>query len=441
MKRALRMIGVLLVSVFVLSGCGGTKNKIGSTVKGVRVSILDQVKTLEADHSAQGTEIVLPDVLTNTTWTQAGYDPSHVMPNAGTAGHPSIVWSTSIGEGSSSDYKILARPVIKDGVVYAMDAQGAVTAVNASSGEVKWTVETAPEDQDSSAIGGGVGVEGANVFVTTGFGEVIALDAASGKIKWRHSLLNPIRAAPTIAGGRVYVVSIDNQLSALSTETGEVQWQHRGIAEAATLMGASNPAVVGDSIVVAYGSGEIYNLRAENGRVSWNYALTTPTQIGALPAIADIRGLPVVDRGKVFAISHSGRIASIDQRSGDRNWEADIGGINTPILAGDVLFVLSNDGQLLALSRQDGRIVWVQEMQHLEDPSDKGSDHVYWTGPVLGGGRLWLTNSLGQLVGFAPADGKQTDLIDIGSPIFIPPSIANGTIYVVTDEGELVALR
>ena len=160
-----------------------------------------------------------------------------------------------------------------------------------------------------------------------------------------------------------------------------------------------------------------------------------------MPAIADIRGLPVVDRGKVYAISHSGRIASIDQRTGDRNWEADIGGINTPVVAGEALYVLSNDGQLLALSRQDGRIVWVQELQHFSEPDDKTSDRVYWTGPVLGGGRLWLTNSMGDLVGFSPTDGKETDRIEIDNPIFIPPVIANCVIYVVTDNGELVALR
>jgi outer membrane protein assembly factor BamB len=440
--KHVKLLGLgLLFLALSLAGCGETKNKIGSTVKGTRLAILDHAKSLEADRSAASVQFQVPESVANTSWTQAGYDSSHQMPNAGLGAHPTKIWSASVGEASSSDYKILARPVVKDGVVFAMDAEGAVTAVNAANGDVKWTAETLPEDQDVAAIGGGIGVDGDAVFVATGFGEVLALNASSGKIKWRHALLNPIRAAPTIAGGRVYVVSIDNQLSALNEETGEVEWQHRGIAEAATLMGASNPAVVGDSVVVAYGSGEIYNLRAENGRVSWNYALTTPTQIGALPAIADIRGLPVVDRGHVFAISHSGRMAAIDQRTGDRNWEADIGGINTPVVAGDAVYILSNDGQLVALTRESGRVAWVQEMQHLTDPTDKGSDPVYWTGPVLGGGRLWLTNSIGELVGFSPVDGKQTDKIDIDSPLYIPPVIANDTIYVVTDEGELVALR
>ena len=441
MKSAQLTLWAFVFLAVALSGCGDSKNKIGSTVKGTRIAIMDQAKTPEPDSEAKNIQPQVPDPVANTSWEQAGYDASHVLPNAELGAHLQVVWNTPIGEGSSSDYKILARPVVKDGIVYAMDAEGAVTAVKVSDGAVKWTVETTPEDADEGAIGGGVGIDNGVVYVTTGFGEVLALDAGSGKIKWRHALLNPIRAAPTIADHRVYVVSIDNQLSALDADTGQVEWQHRGIVESATLMGASNPAVVGDSVVVAYGSGEIYNLRAENGRAAWNYVLTTPTQIGALPAIADIRGLPVIDHGKVFAISHSGRIASIDQRTGDRNWEADIGGINTPVVAGNVIYILSNEGQLLALSAEDGRIIWLQEMQKLTDPADKGSDKLFWTGPVLGGGRLWLANSAGQVAGFSPADGKQTDSVDLESPIYISPVIAGGMMFIVTDEGELVALH
>lgn len=430
-----------LILLLGLGACSGNNNKIGSTVKGTRVAIMDHSKSLQADSAVASMKPELPAVVNNDAWPQAGYDSSHVLLHANVGDKPREKWSTSIGQGSSDDFKILARPVVKDGMIFAMDAEGNVTAVAAGDGDVKWNFDTSPEDRDQPAIGGGIGVEGATVYVTTGFGEVIALDAASGKVKWRHSLQNPIRAAPTISGGKVYAVTIDNQLSALNAATGDVEWQHHGITESATLMGASNPAVVGDSVVVAYGSGEIYDLRAENGRVSWNYGLTTPTQIGALPAIADIRGLPIIDRGHVYAISHSGRMASIDQRTGDRAWEADIGGINTPVVAENTIYILSNDGQLIALARDSGRIMWVNELQKLSDPEDKDSDPVFWIGPVLGGNRLWMTNSLGELVSFSPEDGKPIASLDVGDAVYVPPVIANGTIYVVTDNGELVALR
>ena len=441
--RGQRIVWACGVAMFVLAGCSGSAgNKIGSTVKGVRVAVMDtSAATLKPDPGLQGVRPEVPSTVTNASWPQASYDATHVTPNAalGTALQPA--WSASIGEGSSSDFKLLARPVVAQGRVISMDSQGEVRAFDTRTGKRIWRFDTTPSDSDAKAIGGGIGADDAAVYVTTGFGDVVALDAADGRVVWRRALRNPLRAAPTVANGRIYVVSIVNQLTALDAATGQVLWEHNGIAENATLMGASNPAVSGDSVVVAYGSGEIYNLRTENGRVSWTYALTSPTQVGALPAIADIRGLPVIDRGRVFAISHSGRMAAIDHRTGDRVWEADVGGIHTPLIAGDTVYVFSNDGQLVALSRGNGRVAWVQDLPRTSDPDDRDSDPVFWAGPVLGNGRLWLTNSAGELASFSPNDGQRMDTVDLGEPCYIAPIIAGKTVFAVTDDGTLVALR
>lgn len=436
----LHVILVLLLCV-TLGACGEKKNAIGKTVKGTRISVVQRTKGVQADSDLKDIKPQIPPMATNTAWPQAGYDANHVMPHVLLSANPTIQWTADIGAGSSSDYKVLARPVVAGGRIYTMDAEGTVSAFNTQNGDRLWEFETTPEDRDDPAIGGGIGLGGDAVYATTGFGEVLALNKDNGTVKWRHMLQNPVRGAPTIADGRVYAVTIDNELQALDARTGNSLWHHNGIAESATLMGASSPAVVGDSVVVAYTSGEIFNLRAENGRASWNYALTTATQVGALPAIADIRGLPVVDKGRVFAISHSGRMAAIDQRTGERAWEADIGGINTPLSAGDTVFVLSNEHQLVALSRESGRILWTHELQDREDMEDPDSDPVFWAGPVLGGGRLWLTNSLGQLVSFLPDRGDQGVVIDLDAPVYISPIIANGVIYCVTDNGKLIALR
>lgn len=430
-----------LVCLIGLVSCADKDNAIGSTVKGERVSVMDSTKTISADQDLAGQKPELSDVMSNSAWPQAGYDPTHIMPNANISESPSESWRANIGAGSDSDFKLLSRPVVANGRVITMDAQGVVKAFSVKDGSMIWEFDTTPHDRDENAIGGGIGIDGDTVYATTGFGEVLALKAEDGVVRWRKLLVNPLRAAPTIAGDRVYVVSIDNQLNALDARTGDVLWHHNGIAESATLMGASNPAASNDSIVVAYSSGEIFSLRAENGRASWDYGLTMPTQVGALPAIADIRGLPVVDRGRVYAISHSGRMVAIDLRTGDRVWENDVGGINTPVVSGDTLFVLSNEGQLLAVTRESGRIMWSQELQHLEDPEDHDSDPVFWTGPVLGGGKLWLTNSLGQLVSYSTSDGSEGKTIDIDTASYIPPVIADGVMYVVTDNGYLVALR
>jgi outer membrane protein assembly factor BamB len=331
--------------------------------------------------------------------------------------------------------------VVSDGKVFTRDARGVVAAFETGNGGRLWKFDTTPPESSGETIGGGVGVSGDVVYVTTGFGEVLALKTGDGTVLWRKNTGKPLRAAPTISGDRVFAVTIDNELYALSPKNGDILWHHSGIAESATLMGASSPAVEDDSVVVAYSSGEIFSLRIQNGRVAWADVLAVPEKVGALPAIADIRGLPVIDHGRVFAVSHSGRMAAIDQRTGDRAWDADIGGVNTPLAIGDAVYILSNDSELIALTRSSGRIVWVKELQRLKNPDDRDSAPVLWWGPVLAGGRLWLTNSLGHLAAFSPEDGSELDNREIGKAFYMPPIVADNVMYLLSDNGRLMALK
>ncbi|MDD3370492.1 MAG: PQQ-binding-like beta-propeller repeat protein [Alphaproteobacteria bacterium] len=424
-----------------LVACSGGTNKIGSTIKGDRISVIEPAKTLEADRALEDARPSLSREIVNLSWPQPGYDSQHAVPNAQASRNPKVLWKADIGEGSSSDFKLLAKPVVSRGIVYAMDAEGRVSSFDAETGKKRWERDTAPKDSDDSAIGGGIAIDGDVVYATTGFGDVVALQAGTGEIKWRKALLKPLRAAPTVANNRVYAISIDNDLNALDAETGDILWHQAGVAESAALMGAASPAVQGDLVVVAYNSGEIFGLRAQNGRVSWTYSLAAPAQIGALPAIADIRGLPVIERDRIYAISHSGRIAALDRRNGDRVWETDIGGIDTPVVARDAVFVYGGSNQLIAFEKDTGRSMWVSPLPGRADPKDKGSEAVVWSGPILAGGNLWMVNSEGYLTGFSPEDGSRQVQIDLKDPVYLAPIVANRTFYVVTDDGTLIALR
>ena len=154
----------------------------------------------------------------------------------------------------------------------------------------------------------------------------------------------------------------------------------------------------------------------------------------------DINGSPVVDRGLAFAISHGGRLAAIDMRSGSRVWEQDIAGVNTPWVAGDFLFVVTVEGHVACLVRDTGRVKWVQTLPRFEDPEDRDGA-INWSGPLLLSDRLILTSSTGVAIALSPYNGRYLGRLAMPDAVFLPPIAADGAIYVLTDQAELVALR
>ena len=446
MKTGIRVIlqcVILLGLAVTMSACGSSDDPAeGKASVGKRIAVMEAARKPVADKSLSSFGFEFPEPAVIRDWPQTGGNTSHAVGHPALAKVPERIWKTSIGTGSGGYYKLLSSPVVSDGVVYAMDARGRVSAYSAQDGDRLWRIETVPpERDDESAIGGGIAVEGRVVYAATGFGEVVALSTYDGAVMWRRMIGKPIRSAPTVAEGRVFIITIENETHALDASTGFSLWKHSGIAENATLMGASSPAVHGDTVVVAYSSGEVFGLRAQNGRVVWSEVLAVPTQIGALPAIADIRGLPVIEGGRVFSVSHSGRMASVVERTGDRAWEADLGGVNTPSIIGNAAFVVTLNNELVALERQTGRIIWSIDLQKREDPDDRESKAVSWWGPVFAGGRLWLTNSLGHVAAYAPDTGYALYDADIDGAFFLPPVVANSTLFLLNDQADLYALK
>jgi outer membrane protein assembly factor BamB len=159
-----------------------------------------------------------------------------------------------------------------------------------------------------------------------------------------------------------------------------------------------------------------------------------------MSTLADIRGLPVIDRGRVFAVSHSGRLVSIDLRTGERAWEQEVGGTATPWVAGDFVYVLSNEGELICLTRRDGRVKWVQGLPRYENPEKKRRP-LQWTGPILAGDRLVVVASNGEVLSLSPYTGEALGRVEVSDGTYIPPVLAGETLYILTNDADLIAMR
>ena len=434
MKARLRSLLVLLPGLLLVA-CTTTKPPL----PGERLSVLSLDKQLEPDPEIASLEVRLPRPVINADWPEAGGYPNHVMQHVALGEDIETSWRTSIGDGSSRTGRILAPPIAFGDRVYAMDADATVSAYERRTGKQVWETRVKPEDA-GPAFGGGVAFAEDRIFATTGYGQIIALDANTGKELWRKDVAAPLRSAPTVADGRVFAVTVDNQLQVLATSDGRTLWTHSGTPETAGLLGGASPAVEGDVVVAAYSSGELFALRVENGRQLWTDNLAAARRTDALSALADIRGRPVIDRGRVYAVSHSGRMVAIDLRTGERIWEQDIGGTETPWVAGDFIFVISNDSELICLTRRDGRVRWVQELPRYQDlKKKKGS--LNWSGPVLGGDRLIVVASNGEAMSFSPYTGAALGRVKLPDGTFLTPIIANETLYVLTDDADLIAMR
>lgn len=436
---AFRSILLAVALSVALGGCGLFEKKKKEPLPGERIPVILQEKKLEPDPRIADLAVRLPPPEVNSAWPQTGGYADHAMHHLSLADVPKKAWSIQIGEGSSDERRLLSQPIVAEGKVFTMDTENFVAAYEAATGKRLWRISVVPEDADE-AFGGGVSYDSGRIYAATGAAEVVALDAQTGDIIWRQAVTAPVRSGPTVSASRVFAVSVDNQLHALDARDGGKLWSNAGIAEVASLLGGSSPAVEGSTVVAPYTSGELVALRIDNGRQTWSDTLTAVRRADAVSALADIRGLPVIDRGRVYAVSNSGRMAAIDIRSGSRIWDISVPSVQTPWIAGEFVFVLTTQDQLACISRRDGRIRWVMDLPAWADEK-KQEGKIYWVGPVLASDRLIVAGSHGKILTVSPYDGKMLGQVDVDEPVRIPPIVADGVLYVLTDEGNLIAFK
>lgn len=432
---------------------GGDKKDENVPEEEERISILALEETLEADPRFAGIVIEPPPPYRNVSWPQPGGEADHTLHHLSAAVSLEKAWETDIGAASSRAV-LTAPPVAADGKLYVTDAEARVSAFNMETGERLWRAELAPKikekfrlremfrgpDPAEIGFGGGVAIDAGRLFVTSGFGFVAALNAESGEEIWRVETTSPVRTPPTAYRGAVFVVTNTNELIALNEADGARLWDYQSYEEAARILSSASPTAAGDLVVAPFSSGEVVALLSDSGRPLWNDTLTRNTTLTSLATLNDIAGSPVIDRGLVYVVSHAGLFAAIDIRSGNRVWEVPIASLQMPWVAGDYIYVVSVDAELVCLSRQDGAVVWVAKLRRYEKEK-KRKGRIAWAGPVLVGGNLLLVSTRGEIVKVSPQNGSVVERKQVGQGFIVPPIVADETIYILSEKGKLVALK
>lgn len=385
--------------------------------------------------------ISLPAPRSNADWTHRAGNARHFAGHLALSPQPALVWSANIGAGNSRRFRISAAPVVADGRIFTMDAQGVVTATG-TNGATLWQVETKPAGARSDQSGGGLAHGGGRLAVTTGYGEVLALDPASGAVVWRQKIDAPASGAPAVADGLVFAVGRDGAAWAIRLADGRVDWRLPGVPSRTGMIGAAGPAIGDRTVLLPFGNGEVVAALRAGGERVWN-AQVQGRRVGrGHTFVSDITGDPVIDGATTYIGNQSGRTVAVDSATGSRRWTATEAAYGPVVPVGDSVFLVSDEARLVRLDAATGQAIWSVEMPYFTSTRERRRSEITpHFGPVLAGGRLVVASGDGLLRFFSPTDGALTATVELPGGAASAPAIVSGVLYVVSGRGQLHAFR
>ena len=387
--------------------------------------------------------IVLPATQVNADWAQRGGNARHAAPHAAFRTAPQLVWAADIGQGASRMNRIAAAPVVAGGRIFAMDAGMLVSAVS-TAGAPLWQADLTPGfDPRGNLSGGGLAAEGNRLYVTTAYGEVIALDAASGNVVWRRRVDAPVHGAPAVADGVIYASTRNGSAWALDARDGKMIWNVVGTPELLAAIGTSAPTIGDRAVFFPNSAGDIMAvLKAGGGIRIWRESIAGERPGRVYARMGDITGDPALIGNTLYAGTAAGRTAALDAGSGQKIWTAEEGALGPLAIAGGSVFLINDEARLVRLDESTGKVIWEVALPYFVEEKPKKHRAIYaHYGPILAGGRLWVASSDGNLRGFSPIDGRLVASHEIPGGAAAQPAVAGGTMYVVTNRGQLLAYR
>lgn len=302
-------------------------------------------------------------------------------------------------------------------------------ALDVDTGAPKWQYPTDPTTP-ISAFNSPLAMNGKHIYAGNDDGNLYCFDADTGSVIWKTKTPGNVHVAPVDRDGVVYFAA-QNQLFAADDSTGQPVWSHPFVFNSAVV---ASPVLGDETLYAVTGNGIIWAIKLGSGTASWqSQTSTSPTVGGCLVAdrdliyivngrsidtiserIGDVRGAigcsaqvtqppTVTDDGTIFVATSDGNVTGFTNR-GKIVWRTPLTDyISAPLLVThDIVVACTQSGVIYLLSRDTGAKVWSYTIQ-----------------PTVA-------------VGDTPPPSV---------PILASPIVANGSLYILSDDGTLSAFR
>jgi outer membrane protein assembly factor BamB len=270
-----------------------------------------------------------------------------------------------------------ATPLFQDGTLYTLGVAGTISAVDARTGTLLWQ-KPAPLIEPDVGMASSPIADGGLVIVQEGYDALTAFEAATGRVRWtvKHEFRYASPIVVELHGTRQLVVAAQHAVLGIAVADGAVLWSHPWTSP---YIQAVTPVLYRDTIIVSGQQRGVLALKPVRRDAAWGVEVVWHTEDASL-----FLSSPVVIGDTLFGLSHrnSGQYFALDAATGRILWlDRPRRAVNTAIAkAGDVLFLLNDDAELIVARGSRTRFEPVAHYTVAESAT--------WAQPAISGTRI-----------------------------------------------------
>ena len=376
--------------------------------------------------------INLVDEKKNLSWKMSGLNLQNFLGNIYLPSIENKFLKKKIGKNKFSISKITTPPIVVDDNIIFSDDTGSIFNIR-KNGKVKWKKNIYKKVYKKVYKNLSISFYKGKIYIADNIGFIYSINLDSGKLMWIKNHGVPLKSNIKIFNNNIFLINQDNRLLCLDVITGSLIWDVRSISTFIKSQNFLGLAISEKGDIFMLGSsGDLFRINSRSGRIYWSLNVT-----GSLSAYdtdffksSDI----VIDENEVI-FSTSSSIFSFNSDNGYLNWDKKINSSNIPIINGNHIFVVTDNGYFLCIDKKSGQIIFSTNIFKV---LKKRKQETVITGFVLGSGKIYATTLNGFLIVCSANSGRVEYFKKIDDSITSSPIISDGSLYILTGKSRIL---
>ena len=266
-----------------------------------------------------------------------------------------------------------------------------------------------------------------DLLVVDSIAKYYSINIDSGEINWSKNNTYPFNSEIKKYKDKFFAVDYKNTLRCYYVDDGSECWNLQTEGSFTISNSKFSLIIIEDMVIFNNSIGDITAVDIETGMITWQL----PTQSSSI--INETYNFKisklVSDNKSIYFSNNKNEFYSIDVKTGVTNWINDINSNLTPIIIGNLLFTVSNNGYLYVIEKDKGNIIRITDLYI--NYKIKKRKNINPVGFAIGNSKLFLTNTDGNMIFVDLRLGNITGIEKVTGNLTSKPFIFNQNLFVI----------
>ena len=379
--------------------------------------------------------VILTKPRKNSSWKMSGLNLQNFLGNIYLSNIDNNFLKKKIGKNKFSISKTISSPItFEHNIIFADDA-GTIFSID-QRGKVNWKKNIYKKIYKKIYKNLTFSIDKDKIYVADNIGFIYVISVENGKLIWIKNHGIPIKSNVKVFDNKIFVINQDNRLFCLDAESGSKIWDVRSVSSFIKSQNFLALAISKEGdVIVLNSSGNLLKIKANNGAIYWSLN-TTGSMLAHDTDFFKSSDIVISDNEIIFSALSS--IFSFNLHNGYLNWKKNIDTKNTPIIDGNNIFLVSNNGYFINIDRKSGKIIWSTNILKV---LKKKKQQTNIMGFVMGSGKIYAVSLNGYLIICSAVSGNVEYFKKIGDTITASPIINNGSLYILTENYQILGFN